>query len=218
MKKIILSVVFCLAIIYFDSVNASSVDYNLTMDSENKCHETVIYNIEKNTTSSYLKEILNDNVYFDINNTTLYDKKISNVDNNVVVTLYNDYSCNQIVNSKLINKCFKNVYLEKDKTETYFSANSPFDCANIVDQISISLETDVNIIDSNALKDDNKYTWDEIDEDLYISVEMGKPNIDVADNQFPYVPVVASLACLAVIVLVMIRIKNTKSDNSFYDY
>ncbi len=221
MKKTVFLIVFCLTITCFDSVSASSLNYNLIMDDNAVCHETITYNIEKKTTNSYLKDIINNKIYFDINNTNLYDKKISSYLNNTIVTLHSDYNCNEIVNSKLINKCFTRTYIEKEKTETYFSATSPFYCSNIADNISITFETSINVIDSNALKDGNKYIWDEIDEDLYISMEMGKQNKNADSNSFSYKPIIVilSLTTIAgVIILVVIRKRNNNNSiNNFYE-
>ena len=219
MKKLIFLIVISLTATFFSGVSASSLDYYLTMDNNDMCRETLVYNIEKNTNNSYLKDILNNQVYFDINNTSLYDKTINRQNNYTVVTLNHDYNCNQIVNSKLINNCFTEVDIDKEKTETYFSATSPFLCTNIADNMSITFETDTNVIDSNALKDGNKYTWDEIDEELYISMEMGKP-IEGDSSTFPYTTIIIIVSLAAIIgitTLVVIRKRNNNNNDSFYE-
>lgn len=239
MKKSLFSLVLVIMLfLTISDVSASSIDYELKITNDRHFYETITYNIENDTQNEYLRSVLNNSVYFDINNTMPYIKTVNNNQNEHVVVLKKDYPSASVKNSKLLNECFKSFFYDEDSYGITYYASEPFKCYDRADKITISVVTDLNVILNTA--DEvigNKYIWNIIGKDFLMDLSLGEynPNSDVlppiADDEvtpsddidqwpdgdldrFPYLYVVGIGACVILaisFVLVKKRLKNTNN-------
>lgn len=238
MKRTIYIIIIAILFLCITTVDASSIDYNLTIDDHKTFHESITYVIEDSTTNSYLLNVLNNTIYFDTDNIMPYQKSVINNGNNVVVILKQDYESTAIKKSKLLNECFKDFTYEENEYRITYYAESPFKCTSHADKITISVNTDIpSIIDTADEVIGNKYTWNKIDKDFMMDLSLGEhdPNSDVlppvADDDepiddsgefvngdldlFPYTEVIigSSIAVTIVVITTIIIIKKKKAKN-----
>ncbi len=167
---------FLLIILFsITNVNASSISYNWNIDSNKKIHENIIYQIEETTQNNYLQSVINNNVYFDSEHK--YTKTLEHENGYYTVKLSYNYDSVNINNSNILKKCFKKIGIEDDGYEMAFYAIPEFKCASHADKITLSINSDLNIISSNSNKiSNNTHIWDEFDRETYIGIEIGEIN------------------------------------------
>ena len=181
-KRLFFITVMLIAITYINNISASSIDYTLKVDKNRHFYETVTYTIENDTTNEYLKYILNNKIFFDLDNKYMYKKTITNNGVNTVVTLKYDYDSVNIKKSKILNNCFKKFKYEEDEYRITYYGTKPFYCEKKADKITINVITDIEAILYTADEIvDNKYTWNKINENFAMDLSLGKfnPNDDV---------------------------------------
>ncbi len=224
---------------YSNSVNASSINYELKIDENRIFHENVTYTIEDNTSNNYLLNILNNTIYFDVDNTISYKKSVINNGSIVIVSLRHDYDSNMIKKSKFLNECFKSFSYDENDYKMVYYAESPFKCLKHADNIDISVITDIPVLLDTADEiNENKYVWNKIDKDFMMDLSLGEyepdsdvlppiasgeatPSDDIDDwpsgalDLFPYGLVIglasAFIVITAIIIIVIIKKKKKKS-------
>ena len=236
MKRFCFIIAMFVSLLYVSNVFASSIDYTLKIDSNRHFYETITYTIEKDTTNEYLKYVLNNKLYFDIDNKYLYKKTVTTKDGNSIVILKHDYPSADIKKSKLLNTCFeKFVYKENDYRVTYY-ASDPFVCINKADKITINVIPDLEVIlDTAEEVVGNKYTWHPVDDkflmdlslgqydpndkvgapiaDTNLMVNDGKMNVDhpAIDVPFSYTPVIIiSVFVVAIVIVISMKVVSDK--------
>lgn len=179
---LICSIVLCLS---FTNANASSIDYNLTIDENMQFHEKITYNVEQKditTDGSYnfLSSIVNDPVYFDLKKEVEYKKTKINTANGYMITLQHEYSYLFLSKSRILNECFTDNQI--DNTNEYISLDaSDFYCSHRADNIKITINTDkkMKVIDSNATTtSNNMYIWSNITNDFSLSFKVQFPTVN----------------------------------------
>lgn len=176
-KRYLLLTIFL--ILFTTNVKASSINYDLRIDKNRHFYETITYVIEKNTNDPYLNGILNNNLYFDSDNTIKYSKQVNKTDSSYIVVLKSDYDYTMFEKSKLINSCFEDVDYSFDNYQIVFSTYGSFNCSDKADIIKIDLNSDIIVETQNAdIIENNQYVWNSIDKDLYIGVRIGEENPD----------------------------------------
>ncbi len=237
MKEKIYIFVIAILLSFASSVDASSIDYNLTIDENKIFHESITYTIEDNTDNSHLLNVLNNTIYFDTENIIPYQKSVINKGNTVIVILKEDYKSIDIKKSKLLNECFKDFTYEENEYRMTYYAESPFKCAKNADKITINVSTDIpSIINTADEATENKYIWNKIDKDFMMDLSLGEndPNSEVlppvADDDvvsiddmnewpdgnldlFPYGLVIIGASSIIVIALVIFIIIKKKKSN-----
>ncbi len=179
-KTLLLLTTFLFNIFLCSGVDASSIDYNLQIDSNRNFYETIVYKFEINNQDSYLSSLLTNDVYFDVDKTIKYKKNIKKDKNNYTVVLKNSYDYKLFENSEILKKCFDDFSFNVDDYEISFYTISPFYCLDYADDIKVSIITDDNVIVSNAdYKENNKYVWDVTSKDFGINMEIGQLNPDL---------------------------------------
>lgn len=178
MKKYIylLTLVFSL---FFTNVNASSINYNVTIDNDMNFDETIIYTIDKGETRSFLKSVLNDPIYFDLNGEIPYAKSKTTSGDKTIVTLKHTSSFVFIATDRIIKECFKDVDFTSTPSTISFSTEAPFFCYSRADEIDMNIKTDLIVTSSNANKiDGNIYTWDNLNRDSRLNFVARTPVIE----------------------------------------
>ena len=176
-------IIFILLCSIYTNVNASSINYNLRIDNSLQFYETITYNVDekdvkKDGNYSFLTSIVNDPIYFDLNEEIKYDKNKKNITNGYLVTLKNDYSYLFLSKSRIINECFVNKKF--DNTNNYISfVASDFYCSHRADNIKVSINTDLTVLSSNAnSSENNTYIWDNITDNFTVNFRIKVPNIE----------------------------------------
>lgn len=223
------------------NVDASSIDYNLKIDSNRQFYETIIYTFEDNTQNAYLKSILTDRIYFDKGQTLEYNKEIKNDNGNYVVTLENNYNYETFKNSRIIKECFGELNFNADEYGISFYTISPFYCSSHADKIKVRVESAFDVILNDADNiENNIYVWDKIDRDFGINLEIGQVNpnlniappdnsniqdvkkdipidlsVDIHENRPTIIIVICSLVVISGVVIIVVRQKKKakKQDN-----
>ena len=173
---------FLILFLFTTKVNASSVTYELNIDEDRTFYETITYTIEKNTENEYLKSIISNPVYYDINNTIPYNKKVNRNSNNIIVVLKHSYDEKSLNNSRIVNKCFNKPVINIDEYHISFYSNLPLKCNDVTDDILIKITTSIDVMNNNAdLIENQTYTWDKLKETpvFHISVGTIDPNLNV---------------------------------------
>ena len=176
-------IIFILLCSIYTNVNASSINYNLRIDNSLQFYETITYNfdekdVKKDGNYSFLTYIVNDPIYFDLNEEIKYDKNKKNITNGYIITLKNDYSYLFLSKSRIINECFVNKKF--DNTNNYISfVASDFYCSHRADNIKVSINTDLTVLSSNAnSSENNTYIWDNITDNFTVNFRIKVPNIE----------------------------------------
>ncbi len=175
--KIFILMLLC----YISNINASTINYNLKVDMNEKLHENIVYKIERNTSNEYLMSILHNDIYF--NNMIKYDKTIKDQGDYYIVVLSHDYDSIDVNNNMLLKSCFKEIGFDNDGYEMSFYAIPEFKCIDHADNIIITIDSDIDVITSNSniVTSDGKHIWDDVRKSAYIGIEIGRidPNLNV---------------------------------------
>lgn len=188
---IIVSILLCF--ITFNA-NASSINYNLRIDKSLHFYETITYSIEQNDIErdgnyNFLTSIVDDPIYFDLKEEIRYKKSKVSANNGYLVTLKHDYSYLFLQNSRIINECFANKNYKNNNRELSFEA-SDFYCSHRADNIKVNINTDLDVVYSNAnSSNNNTYIWNNMSSNSSIKFRVKRPNIetepmdDLVDNE-----------------------------------
>ena len=154
-----------------NNISSNTVSYNL--DITDRYKEKIIIALPKNAyeiakkyspfKGQYISleyTLLNEKIYpINTNSTIYYDKKIDKKDNQVNVTLTNDYSEKDFLYESYIYKCFENYNLESAEDSFEISLFGKYYCNNQFDKLVINITNSNYILDSNGTKTKNGYTW-----------------------------------------------------------
>ena len=128
MKLRYLFVFICLFLVNINYVDASSIEYNLTIDDDVNFIENNIYKIDKSdidrTSYNHITSILDDDIYFDNDKTILYKKEKTNNGDFYTVSLKHKYSTYFFNNSRIINECFEWAELKSNVDSISFAVNN----------------------------------------------------------------------------------------------
>lgn len=172
-KKFIWLIIFLL-IVSFHNVHASSINYDLKIDENKHFHETITYTIE-GPSDEHLNNILNNDVYFDLNRTQRYVKTVKSINDSKIVVLKHDYDYSAFNTSRIANSCFDEINYKADN-QIVFSTFGDFKC-NFADNISVSITSDIEVITNDADEvADDRYVWYVSDGFLYIGIRIGAEN------------------------------------------
>lgn len=229
-------------VLTFSDVFASSIDYELNIDATRHFSETITYTIENNTDNKYLKKVLNNDIYFDKNKSTLYKKIVEKNGSFTVVKLIHDYNYNDLLSSRIINECFKSVQYDTDDNQIVFATYEPFYCKNKADNITVSVITDIDVLVTSAdMVENNKHVWKLEDGAYYVGIRIGNADSDINTPRYSIIPtaddigdtytgikttnktliIISTLCVIAFIVISVIflkrRFKCSRRNDSIYD-
>lgn len=174
------------------NVDASSIEYNLTIDEELKFYENIVYKVKKSeldTSGNYdfLTSVVNDKIYFDIDGEVLYTKAKKLVGDEYIITLKNDFYPLFFSSERIINECFSKFDFEDNKDKLSVSLESPFYCLHRADTIKVNIKTDLYVSDSNADVVNGKvYTWNVEDKEFDLRFSAQIPELESAPADEDY--------------------------------
>lgn len=118
----------------------------------------------KNDTGWTLREVFKAQVELSKDEFSVEDYTVKDLSNDNKLSIeYNSNKINNLVNSSVINQCYTNPSMKTEDNIVKFSTGEDFSCYeyyNNLETITIVLETNHNVISSNAQTiEDNKYTW-----------------------------------------------------------
>lgn len=87
-----------------------------------------------------------------------YDKKITDTQNGKKFEFKYEYN-NNYMNSRIINTCFEDHFIEETDEYYYIKLNGKFYC-NYMDELNINVTSDYKVLSTNAKKiNKNTYSW-----------------------------------------------------------
>ena len=175
-KKFLIVVLFVL--IFIPDVYASNdVDYQLTITKDYKFEEVIKYKISnyKNVDNGedYFKTIVDDDVYTDIMYKTKYKKTKTKSNDIYYITLSHTYSEYTFANSLFLHNCFQKNNYDYDKDILSFTGDNGFNCLR-GDSLNITIKTDFEVTDTNAIKSGNTYFWNPTGYDFDMNFKINK--------------------------------------------
>lgn len=187
MKSRYIFVSITIFILGIGNAYASSITYDLTIDDEFNFNETITYNVDYDdidrSSYNFLTSVVDDDIYFDSNESVKYDKTKKNNGNQYIVTLKNDYSQIFLSGSRILNECFGDFEVETDDNNLSFKSEAPFFCSHRADTITAKIKTDLNVISSNADKvSNNIYIWNVDDKNFNMKFNVEIPELEVANE------------------------------------
>lgn len=225
MKKI-LYFLFFVSALYINNVNASSIDFNIKATSFNQFNETIVYTIENNTSNAFLKSVISDPIYFDINNQYQYQKSITKNNQNTIVTLTYTYSPELIKESRIYSNCFLKRNFDYQEKSIAIYGNG-FVCYDRADSINISINSSIPVvyIDSEIEKE-NYFAWQNVEDSLYLDIIFGTEDFsDVEESIFSdFTPFLIAggiiiVTVCSILIIFMLKGRKAKVANSeFYDF
>lgn len=162
LKYLLLLIVFFMCI---PIVNASSIEYNLTIGSDLSFHENNIYRVNSNELDrsgnyDFMTSVVTDTIYFNDNTKVPYTKTRSLSNGVYTVNLKHDYTSSFLVDSRILNECFNTFDFNDNETSLSIRTSSPFYCHARADSITINIITDLEVVSENADSiNGNVYTW-----------------------------------------------------------
>lgn len=165
------------------NVNASSINYNLRIDKSLHFYETITYNVEKKDVKNdgnyyFLTSIVKDPIYFDLKEEVRYKKSKVTSNNGYIVSLKHDYSYLFLSKSRIINECFVNKNYNNSGSSITFEA-SDFYCSHRADSIKVTINTDLDVLNSNAnSSNNNTYIWNNMSNNSSIKFKVKRPDIE----------------------------------------
>lgn len=184
MKLKYLFLTLMLFLIGIGTVNAKSIEYNLTIDEDLHFYEENIYKVkeselDKSGDYDFMTSIVNDKIYFDNDSSVPYTKTKKKVNGEYIVTLKNDYSSLFLTGSRILNECFSEFDFKDNKDDLSIKTSSPFYCYSRADSIVINIKTDLTVTSSNADSvNGNTYTWNSIDRNFTLRFSAEIPEIE----------------------------------------
>ena len=177
---LIVSILLCFSTF---NVSASSINYNLRIDKSLHFYETITYNVERKDVKNggdyhFLTSIVNDPIYFDLKEEVRYKKSRTTTNNGYLITLKHDYSYLFLSKSRIINECFANKNYNNNGSSISFEA-SDFYCSHRADSIKVSINTDLDVLYSNAKSSNNNtYIWNNMSSNSSIKFRVKRPGIE----------------------------------------
>ena len=186
MKKICKIIIFIVIVILSEKINASTITYNLEIDENMKFHEKIIYNVSETNKNKneydFLTSVVNDDIYFDLNETIYYKKQQEEKGTLKTVTLTHNYSSLFLGKSRIIKECFADYDYDRTANSLKFSSSGTFFCSHRADEITINITTPLRVTKNNAEKHNgNTYTWENIDKEFELNFEI-KPKAVESTN------------------------------------
>lgn len=166
------------------NVDASSIDYNLTIDNDLHFHENIIYKVNENELDKsgnydFMTSVVNDKIYFDNDKSVFYTKTKTLTNGVYTVTLKNDYAPLFLTGSRIINECFSKINFEDNEDTLSAYLESPFYCSHRADTIKINITTNLAVNSSNADSiNGNIYTWNIDDKNFNLRFSAGIPDLE----------------------------------------
>lgn len=223
MKKIL---IFCLVLF----LTGCKAQYNLEINSDNIV-EDVTVSIPKSITERSIVEssISIDNfVYPGSDYNDVYNGSLKEDDNNYYMNYNYTHDVSKFSKSLFLKRCYDNVMVKESGNEISLLTSDTFFCLNMLDdgfyldEVSIAIKTDLNVISNNADKvSGNTYIWN-IDNSNYnnksISLMVRKPNniqdIIVENNSsFILIFIVITILTLLLIIYIVVKLKAKKNND-----
>ena len=182
-RKYFIIVLFVLGLVY-TNVDASSIEYNLTIGDDLQFYENIIYKVNKSELKSsenydFMTSIVNDTIYFDNDENVPYSKTKKLVNGTYIVTLKNSFSSLFFTGERIINECFSKYIYDDDGNILSIKLESPFYCSHRADTITIKIKTELDVKYSNAESiNNNEYVWNPKDKDFYLRMTLESPNLN----------------------------------------
>ena len=192
MKLKYLFLTLILLMIGIGTVDAKSIEYNLTIDKDLYFHEANVYRVndsELDTSGNYdfMTSVVKDKIYFDNDNGVPYTKTKKKANGEYIVTLKNDYSPIFLTGSRILNECFSEFDFKDNEKSLSIKTTSPFYCYSRADSIVINIKTDLKVTSSNADSvNGNTYTWNSIDKNFTLRFAAEIPDIENAPMEKGY--------------------------------
>ena len=144
MKLKYLFLTLILLMIGISTVDAKSIEYNLTIDKDLYFHEANVYRVnesELDTSGNYdfMTSVVKDKIYFDNDNGVPYTKTKKKANGEYIVTLKNDYSPIFLTGSRILNECFSEFDFKDNEKSLSIKTTSPFYCYSRADSIVINI-------------------------------------------------------------------------------
>lgn len=185
-----------LSIFGISNVNASSIEYNLTIDDKAYFYEVINYEIEYSdidrSVYNYPTEVLDSDIYFDNDRSVKYKKTKKNLGSKYLITLKNDYGNIFLSGQRIVNECFKSFDYNITDSRITFDSESPFFCSKRADKITIKITSELDVISSNAdIINNNTYIWNVNNRDFYLKISLRLPELsdeDVSSEATDFVP------------------------------
>lgn len=187
MKKVIYIIILLTLIMPIEC----KASYNLEIN-DNLFKESINYTFNPNDMS--IEETLN---IEDINHYDMpafyrdsYDslnKSVTYRGNKVNIDINYDYTSDNFDNAYFLNLCFDNHIFDSESDYYYIELVGNFSCL-YAPSVDINIITDYMVIDTNAVKKGNKYTWTLTDDNsrdvnMYIKIDKYKDNSS-SSNKF----------------------------------
>ena len=178
MLKKIYILLLMITIFSIGQVNASNdVDYTLTITEDYNFNEVINYRLTNYKPiangNNYLYMIIADDVYTDITYKTKYKKKATKNDEIYNVTLSHSFSEYSLSNSRFLNDCFEKSNYDYDIETISFEGSGGFNCLN-GDSLKIKIITDFEVVSTNAIKNENVYTWNPTNDNFTMKIKLKK--------------------------------------------
>lgn len=186
-----------------------TASYNLRVDNDNfseNINSSFNYknlSIEELSTLSSFDHYDTDAFYKDsdekLNKSITYDGNKANININY------DYTKDNFDNSYLINNCFDGHVFLYDDNYYYIELIGDFSC-QYASSIDINIITDYMVVDTNAVKKKNKYTWTLTDDNnkdvnMYIKINKHIANDNSKGNSW-----IKSLRIAGFIILIILSV------------
>ena len=172
-----------LSIFGISNVNASSIEYNLTIDDKAYFYEVINYEIEYSdidrSVYNYPTEVLDSDIYFDNDRSVKYKKTKKNLGSKYLITLKNDYGNIFLSGQRIVNECFKSFDYNITDSRITFDSESPFFCSKRADKITIKITSELDVISSNAdIINNNTYIWNVNSKNFNLRFSAGIPELE----------------------------------------
>ncbi len=168
-KKILLLLLLLLSILL---LSGCTVNYDLKI-TEDDFQEQSVISVDTNKNEIYQDQTLPtvlDNlkpmaVYANSNSTSAKRYNLTRTENNNIknLNIANTFSLSDFYRSAAVNQCFKELNIQTEDNYVLIRTNrkcEAFDNYPLLENITINIETDMEVIVSNADKvDGNVYTW-----------------------------------------------------------
>lgn len=184
MKLKHLFLILTFLVIGINTVEAKSIEYNLTIDKDLTFHENNIYivkesELDKSGNYDFMTSVVNDKIYFDNDSSVPYTKTKKKVNGEYMVTLKNNYSSIFLTGSRILNECFSKFDFRDNESSLSIKTTSPFYCSSRADSIVINIKTDLEVTSTNSNnKNGNTYTWNNIDDNFTLNFSARIPEIE----------------------------------------
>lgn len=177
-KNIIRVFIFISFFIILPVSASNDVDYKLTITKDYDFKEEINYSLTNYKTieggSTYFDQIVNDDIYTDVEYKIKYQKKKNRNNGKYYVTLSNTYSEYGLGNANFLHNCFESESYDYDIDKISFNGSGGFNCMN-GDSLKITIITDFEVTSHNA--DNvlgNKYIWNVKDTNFAMNISLNK--------------------------------------------